>query len=555
MRTTRKQQQPVEKEAQKPEEVKKEKGKKKVAVKPQPPPALTRTTRSQTVVEVVIETSQPTPSATATATTSRGRKAPPSTPKRPTRSAAAAKPVPIAVARTPSPKKPVAGHVKARKAVTPVPAPVPAPVRVSSTPPSVEASRLSPEILVPASSDAENHTPLSSHYASSPPAITPTTPVRRRRVALEFTADAGYTPPRARPGSAERPRLRELGPETLEPLDTLLDGFDDEFEGPPPPSPTPKRMSTWRYSESSRHALPIDDEDAPTSAQPERRVGSPTYLQKGKSPAIPAPASEEDDVFTIYSDPRSLSPALPSNSNIRELEEVARPPISSSEPPSPQKGKKRRSSGAVVDSDEDVLQVQVTAPAPNTRGGKRRKQQLEKLKSMKTDDLRDLLPRRRRRAAEKDEFDITTTTPSSPESSSDELSMPKHSRRGGKKKNPPPPPTHSAKKGKAPAGITKSAWSRPLVPGVSKKYGRKSTGSEKENQSPNRQRKALAVGNLSDEEGSSSSATTTIADGALHKEGRKKLQLVAEKFKEVDQWEMEFEDVSLVTESSLENAR
>lgn len=387
----------------------------------------------------------------------------------------------------------------------------------------------------------------------------PSTPLQakpRRRVVLEFGSDAGYSPPPAKLTSAERPRLRELQPLSLEPLEDNPPNDEDESEDPRA-SPTPKRgpRSGFRV---------IEDEEPPTSAQPERHGPAP---KPAGGIGFYVPGNEE--TFIIYSDPKSPTPSLPPAST---LDDTMRPPESSPST-TPVKTRKRRSSGAVVDSDEDAAQqadIEDEAEVAADRKGKRRKAQAEKLRLMKTDDLRDLLPRRKRNTknVEKDEFDVLSTSEDTIESeeaeeSADELSRPAgrttRSGRAGKKtvakttkksKKAPaksaPKRSHTTPAKNAAVNLTKSAWSKPL-PGASvrvgKTYTRKSLSSEKENDSPVRNRKGSAV-NVGAVSSSGSEETVVIADGVVEKSGRRKLKEVVEKFKEVDRWEMEFEDVS-----------
>lgn len=609
---------------------------KEIVGKPVAPPV--RATRSRGMVELVIETSQASQATVASTHTSpekpttarrRGQSQQPvalvaeittfpaaattatSPPKRSTR--ATANPTTTSTTieevthETPSPKKPTRATTKVslhkkQKSNS----------RVAAAPPTPEITPLSPEIQVPASSDAENHSPAGSpHFASSPPAIMGTAPRddeeglttptqtkgksgKQKRVSLEFAEDEGYTPPRARPSSAERPRLRELGVESLEPLDRLpgIDendvassgGFtgDDEDE---PASPTPKRANKWKLSqlaeeeeeETGEEADLEDNDEVPTSAQPEqqhrkKRFGSPFQFQTGKKkdtfPTATVTAMEvEDMTFAIYSDPNTPSPTLPDTTSARELDEIMRPPVSSSPAPeSPQHSRKRRSSSAGIGSDDEASD-RVEEHRDKTRGGKRRRQAVSrsklaaasKQKVLQTEDLRGLLPKRkgRGRPTEKDEFDLLPSEEEGEEEDEDELSKP------AKRKSKPTKKSKSKAKSKSTAPtttakITKSAWSRPLVPAAAaaattakKTYARKSTGSGKENEAPrvNKGRNDKGPGEEEDEEDETAATTTSgtvveLADGILGKEGRRKLRDAAEKFRVVDAWEMEFEDVS-----------
>src|SRR5207237_1034304 len=99
-----------------------------------------------------------------------------------------------------------------------------------------------------------------------------------------------------------------------------------------------------------------DNDGIPESARPgqqhrKKRFGSPFQFQKGKKKDTLPPTATvtaigvEDMTFAIYSDPNTPSPTLPDTANARELDEIMRPPISSSPTQeSPRHSRKRRSS-------------------------------------------------------------------------------------------------------------------------------------------------------------------------------------------------------------------
>lgn len=269
-----------------------------------------------------------------------------------------------------------------------------------------------------------------------------------------------------------------------------------------------------------------------------------------------------EEEFIIYSDPKSPTPSLPPAGT---MDDTMRPP-ESSPAPTPVKQRKRRSSGAVVDSDEDINSGDVEDEADDRRKKKTRsKTQKEKGKvgAMLTSALIDLLPRRKKstRSGPVDEFEILSTSEENREEdgSGDELSRPTgRTTRSGRNAKPAKKGKGLAEKGnsktkgkgKAVAksvAVTKSAWTRPLA---GKTYARRSIGSEKENDSPNK----MAQEEESGETGSSSD-TVVVGDGVVEKQGRRKLKEVAEKFKEVDRWELEFEDVSAGSLEASEEGR
>lgn len=319
---------------------------------------------------------------------------------------------------------------------------------------------------------------------------------------LEFGSDAGYSPPPpSRPTSAQRPRLRELQPLSLEPLD----GADSEGEAEcenGAASPTPKRGRRNGFANVS-----VDGE----------REGA-----HGQEFWMPG----DEEAFTIYSDPKS-PPRLPSASAPEELDDTMRPPESSPPPPPPTRGmRKRRSSGAIVDEEEDVAEADggVEDGADKDRKGKRRKAAAAAAKTMTTADLRGLLPRRRRVVEhERDEFDVISTSEDAVESESDgdELARPVTRKK-------------AAATAKAGAKGTKAK----------KKVARTYARAEKENDSPNRAAATAASAAAAAE--SSGDETVVAGGGGVEDAGRvrRSMKEVVRKFKEVDKWEMEFEDVS-----------
>lgn len=274
------------------------------------------------------------------------------------------------------------------------------------------------------------------------------------------------------------------------------------------------------------------------------------------------------NAFIIYSDPGSPTPSLPP---VIKVDDNMRSP-ESSPAPTPIKQRKRRSSGVIVDSDEDSnTGLQDEVEIAEGRGEKKRKAKVvkarEKVRLMPTSALMDLLPRRKKSVrVDLDEFDILSTSEENREEeneedtgnngSADELSKGRARRSRSTKK----PAAKGKGKGKtsvatsgkgisakekgkgktiAPAAIAKNTSSKPLLGRTGKTYARRSIGSEKENELPNKVRGSRDNGNS----GNSSDAIV-VADGIVEGNGRKKLNEQREKFEEVDRWEMEFEDLS-----------
>ncbi|KAL7275176.1 hypothetical protein RUND412_001897 [Rhizina undulata] len=412
----------------------------------------------------------------------------------------------------------------------------------AATPPSPNSDGLSQsQSSKPASSDRENHSP-SPEFPSSPPVIESTPKQPKRRAALEFSPGAGYTPPppsRAPPTtSAERPRLRELETMTLEPIDNApLEPMEEDTE--PSASPTP-RGKVVRVSTESENGTP-----------------SPTAKKSAKPKEYGFFLEGDDEEFVIYSDPKS-SPGNRAELvvSIETMTGTMRPPESSplSSPAEKGKGRKRRSSGAIVEDEDDG---EDTVVEDDRHGKRRRTRNKEKGKMVMTEQLRELLPRRRRNKAA-DVFDIPNTSEEPEESedgeeSEDELSAMKTRGRAAKKK--PAPKNNKVSKGKEkatvpvittgakkpPSGVrtplTKEAWSRPLT---ARKAARTYSKKVLENQQEGEESE-VSVTTLAD---SSANSSVEVADGRVDGEGRRKLKAVVDKFKEVDQWELDFEDVS-----------
>lgn len=451
---------------------------------------------------------------------------------------------------------------------SPSPAPSKSPSCVPETPPPLSQRSATP------SSNAENRTPP----RSSPPADDQSTPKPSRAdgVIVDFLSDAGYTPPpprRPNANSAERPRLQDLEPTTLEPLPG-----DDDFPEPPG-SPTPRRMR-------SAAAIIYEEDEDEENEPPE--LPSPT----GKGFLVPG----DEEPFIIYSDPKSA----PAKENTIPLTGTQAPPLSSSPP------RKRGSSEAGFDLDspnrqhhasEDEDDDATPVPEPTKRRRKRTAATAATGKSSKsttalpTAELRSLMPRRRaralaarkRNAMDEDEFDVPSTSSpppprSSPEpadSDEDELaSHPAPRRRAGRPRAAKA--TTSPRIGRKTVVMPKNArktaeaWSRPLggsaaaagavaaAAGKKKTYSRKplpeevgAQDSEEEIEGES-EGEGQGRGDRGDSDLTTPPPTSTpasadtleLADGMVRADGQRKLRKLADKFRQVDAWALEFEDVS-----------
>ncbi|TGZ79987.1 SNF5-domain-containing protein [Ascodesmis nigricans] len=337
------------------------------------------------------------------------------------------------------------------------------------------------------SSNAENRIP------SSPP-ITESTPKASTRQRLDYSSSAGYTPP-PEDTMGERPKLRALEPRTLRPIDTgELYNDDDEDEL--------FRVGSKPFTAAVEEEGEDGDED-----DEEPRLPSPTPKQSRHRPHPRPPTTTTvtgteihipgvSSPFMIYSDPKSPTATPDTHPAAELLSGTMRSPepyFGSSSP-----ARKRSSSVAgIVEEEEEETEVE---DGRKGRGRRTRARGRKKRAEMEvdTDALRKVLPRRRRREVVEE---VETEEESGEEV--DELSRPVRRRVKGK--------------GKKVEGKKKV-----------RTYGRRKEVVEEE------------------EEGSGME-DAAVVEGGIDGRGRRELERVREKFREVDQWEMEFEDVSVGT--------
>lgn len=418
------------------------------------------------------------------------------------------------------------------------------------------------------SSDAENRLPQS--IASSPP-MAQSTPKGKQRdmFLLDFPSSAGYTPPKRKDTSAERPRLQDLDTRTLEPTDF---GEDIDFEVSQLPSPTPKRRA--RVSD---FVISEEEEGGPSA-----RATAQQPPQNTEWFTITGYEGE----FPIYSDPKSPSQQkTPMRTSVEEpdiLSETMRPPQSTqlfSEVALLSSGQKRRSSEAEVDSDvESIIRGSPARSKRNrhtkenlakhiTKGSKTKGKGKEQpttedisKEQASTKVLRDLLAQRKKPTKNKQDVyqDLYSSVPADA-SSEDEITAPV-SRRGRTAAIAKSKPSYRSKTvtikprrrlsiPNMAAKTTKDSWGRSLAPKLTKKpppktptrtYGRKKTPE------PVTKPGAGEEDEYSDVTSPESPKDTVeLGDGVILPEGKKKLQDLRQKFEQVDKWEMEFEDVSV----------
>lgn len=352
-------------------------------------------------------------------------------------------------------------------------------------------------------------------------------------ISIDWSSDAGYTPPPRRksiaphagPTSTERPRLQDLDTKTLEPI------FGDYEEGFRLPSPTPRKVRSKGKGKSRPSDFLIEEEedgdeilgDAPEDA-PEEDMEVKRILER---PPGGKPFLVGGEEFMIWSDGGSQEQqedeeTTPKAKDRRLDDSIFRSPISSPRTSSP--GRKRKSSPPAVAEEEEV-QVQ-TKKQRTTRSTVQKEKEKEKGKEKEeedkitTDSLVALLPKRRTKKTAKKKQEV----PNIPEDSEEEgegdeddlTARRAPTVKSGRMAGKAPAKTMSKTASKAPVGKGK---------GVRNTYTRK--GKERE-ESPEEEE---------DEEMQEEKSSIRL-------EGLQKLKEMRRKFEEVDKWELEFETVS-----------
>lgn len=357
------------------------------------------------------------------------------------------------------------------------------------------------------SSQQENQSPRSS----PPHGLDEPTQIR-------FRSDEGFTPP---PG-AEAPKPHDFDAElTSSPLLPSTRKPLQEVREPSPRIPeTPTRRRKHNIWSDS------DVNSTPPSAQPNQN-----------SPFFPRTRALEQPDFEIFEDSRNSTPG-----RSREA--------SSAASTRPRRGKKRLSNGVEKEGEsggelEDSLDVgQEVEPEPEveeepveeeTRPKRRRKAAEPKKKGhlATTAELQNLLPKRRNAAATKvlqyatldsegNSQDADNSSAASVDSDEDELATTSKTYRRGKKA-----PAKAPAKGRKRAATTASKTTTEKGGKSKKTYSRRSL--------PEAETEVLH---------------TEFADESLdliNDEAKEKLKKEAEKFKEIDDWDLEFESVSADT--------
>lgn len=362
------------------------------------------------------------------------------------------------------------------------------------------------------SSQQENRSPTPEDeevlVPSSPPMVLSTpgdeTPKAQHQSENSvYDSDAGFSPPLMK----NRPPLQEV----LEETPSL----------PGTPTRTPARLASRKNIWSSSTA----GDTTPPSAQPHQ-----------DSPVFPKSYREKPD-FDIYEDSstnttpkahRSIAASpVPRRSRKRNSDGVAKPVEVEERSPSPD-----------LEEEEEEEQVEEV----NTRSKRRRRNQEKPAAYLPTSALQSLLPRRRQAGSAKAALNIDSEGNSQDTNESDdmelnsdedELAAPRNVRRGRAKKQAKSTAKNSRTKASASKTQSKPAAAAAAEPSKSKAkktYSRKSLNNAEQEKGDAEE----------DADGTELPEVKEIID----EKSREKLKEVAQKFKEVDEWELEFDTVS-----------
>lgn len=378
---------------------------------------------------------------------------------------------------------------------------------------------------------------------------------------LDWSDGEGYTPPPpergargtgGRVGSEERPRLRGLEVGSLKPMD-----LDDDFDIPLPGAGEEKQEEE---EEGAGFDVFEEREGSPTPRKQRNARPVPTEEDRAKATEFWIPGMEGEEPFLIYEDSSQRSEdTVVGESEVVPMEGTQRPPDmwdSSDEEEdgdgffrearrtrrqkqqgSSPLGKRSPEEGSDDENGETPKRRRVGARRGSKAKGK--KEVEGEGEEMSTEALRAVLPRRKTTARKKrvptGVYDIDSTSEMSGDE--DELSRPRR-RRISKTSKSKPAPTPAKAKTQLLAPVS-------TIKKPTRTYGQKKKVAEDEHADDRRE-----IGEeMSDTEDDltpppESEDTIIMGDGAvIHRDERKKLREVREKFKEVDEWELEFEDV------------
>ncbi|KAI9702503.1 MAG: hypothetical protein M1836_000983 [Candelina mexicana] len=365
--------------------------------------------------------------------------------------------------------------------------------------------------------------------------------------------------------------------------DASLEDFNPEDES------TPLNQSKSR-SIVQPDTTPRSPSHTSNSTNPRKRKLATPELQVPRSspplssPEVGAPAEEEDDGIdsqpSLPEEPepvqhrtsREVTPKIwsetmapPQSSSPLHPSLPAGPPshqnpntTKTSKPPSQRKQPSRKAPTAQADDPSEHSSPEASAPSktspPKSRAPKTKAKHHP---APTTASLQTLLPRRRRRAAPT-EFDIPSSSDveldtSALNASDDELThLPATKRKATTVRKPSP------KKRAAPTKKVASTVKQKDEAQMTRTYTRRRVvSSDKENNNNSNNSGALG------EEGGDSSLSTVVGDGgseltAESGKGRevdgadKEMRALAKKFREVDRWQMEFEEITASSSSPVD---
>ncbi|KAF2261507.1 hypothetical protein CC78DRAFT_535605 [Lojkania enalia] len=341
---------------------------------------------------------------------------------------------------------------------------------------------------------------------------------------------------------SRQPSLLRMVHQTTDMEDNDLDDLDDLDDFHPADESTPLHLQKGGSREDAIDNSGLSLYSA-SSQRKKRKIPPPVIQVPRSSPPFDPPSGAD-----VEDSQRSLSPSL--SDNIIESQEVGTeeevpvdpeimsetmaPPRSSSPPAdnvedSPEPTKRRRTQRQLQKADDHPgLEDEELDSKPKS------KTRLKvKTHAISTAKLQALLPRRRvNLPKEQDEYDLQTsddnTTP--PDSDQDELQLPLPRRAPAFRKTMSLKTNRNTRKGRKPALAMQTTKK------ITRTYGARRTSSDKENDST-----------LAGEEASEDTESTIAPVVPLSKSN---LAAIANKFKEVDAWEMEFESVDMPGDSS-----
>ncbi|KAF2242969.1 hypothetical protein BU26DRAFT_123167 [Trematosphaeria pertusa] len=340
---------------------------------------------------------------------------------------------------------------------------------------------------------------------------------------------------------ARQPSLLRMVHQTTDVEDNDLDDLGDLDDFHPDAESTPLRVQKSAPGEEAGNKSGLSLSSS-SSRGTKRKLSSPVVQVPRSSPPYDPPSGPDVDS-------RSPSPSLPevvqSTEEAQEnvdraqpdiLSETMAPPMSSSDypvdeiedpPESAVRPRQSRRRGTAKNAGKDVESGCEETDGPKKAKGR---QKARRNHGISTAKLQALLPRRRTRMPQEDEYDLQSSDDGFPaDSDQDELQLPPRRLAPTARKSAAPKSTRKVSRAKKSTTATKPAQEN------TRTYSRR-TSSDKENGA------AVELEEDSDEIEETTEPSITRPSATL--------EAIAKKFEEVDAFEMEFESVSYVEQSS-----